>query len=494
MLLLYKETRNKIKNKHNSSNKSHYRFKSNKNGSFNFKENKTTKGSNSNFKTINFEKSNSLFIPKKIEELKDITNFINIQRNKLKENNKNKLLKSNNKNPNQYSYTFQNFYNNYPQPEPFPKKIDIRIFNHNNDINNIKRIDSNSIYKHQNEKAVYDDKKILFILTNLGLEDLYSKFKENFITYNDLNFLTKDDFIEMKIPIGPRNRIINFIEEFNKIESQMDFQELKSFIDEYKKAISSKSFYNKKNRFNSKSLFLSHKSLYYNNSEIINNIKTRQKIFQKNEFQTSKYSDISDKVSIFKNNNTIDDKEIKEYRNNNNKKKNKFKNYENNSTSIENDFNKTNFTCNDESIKYLSKIYNNSNDSKTPKNQFKNFYFKKPNKLLRSNSYNEFKVANNIRNKKNNRNLSKTLINKLDIINKEVEKYEMSYKKLKKETKRRNKNVQKILSNNIFYYKSSNFLNYKENNRSNNSYIICQTNNNNFEEEKERNINLELNK
>jgi hypothetical protein len=136
-------------------------------------------------------------------------------------------------------------------------------------------MNSNSIYKSRNDKVDYDDKKILFILTNLGLENLYSKFKENFITYNDLIFLTKDDFIEMKIPIGPRNRIIHFIEEFNKIENQLDFQELKLFIDEYKKAISGKSFYNKKNRFNSNSLFLNPKDDYfqkYANSEITNNI------------------------------------------------------------------------------------------------------------------------------------------------------------------------------------------------------------------------------
>ena len=504
MLLLYNETRNKIKKKLNSSNKNNYRLHSYKNESFNSKENKATKGLISNSKTINYEKQNSCFIPKKIEELKDITNFINIQRNKIKENNKKNLIKNNsNKRQNQYSYTFQNFYNNYPQPEPFPKKIDIRIINHNNDTNNIKSIDSNSIYKTRNDKADYDDKKILFILTNLGLENLYSKFKDNFITYNDLNFLTKDDFIEMKIPIGPRNRIIHFIEEFNKIENQLDFQELKLFIDEYKKAISGKSFYNKKNRFNSNSLFLKPKDDYfqkYANSEITNNIKKTEKIFSQNHLHNSKYSSINENMNIFKSNYSIDDKEISEYKNNN-KKKNKIKYNENNNTSIDNEFNKTNFTYNDESINYPSKIYGSKNDSKTPKNKIKNFYFKKPHKLLRNYSFNIYNGAKNIKNKNNNnhhhRNLSKTLINKLDIINKEVEKYEINYKKLKNETKRRNKHVQKILSNNIFYHKSSNYLNYKENNNKNshsNSYIICHTNNNDLEEEKERNIHIELNK
>lgn len=64
--------------------------------------------------------------------------------------------------------------------------------------------------------------------------------------YDDLKFLTKDDFIEMKIPIGPRNRIMHFIEELNKIENQLDFNELKSFIDEYKKAYSGNFLKNQK--------------------------------------------------------------------------------------------------------------------------------------------------------------------------------------------------------------------------------------------------------
>ena len=490
MLLLYKETRNKIKNKFNSTNKNDYRLQSYNNDSINFKGNKTTKGIFSNSKTINYEKSNSFLIHKKIEELKDITNFINIQKNKLKENSKNNLLKNsnNNKRRNQYSYTFQNFYNNYPQPEPFPKKIDIRIFNHSNNINNIKNIDTNSIYKSRNDKSIYDDKKILFILTNLGLENLYSKFKDNFITYNDLNFLTKEDFIEMKIPIGPRNRIINFIEEFNKIEHQLNFQELKSFIDEYKKLISGKTFYYKKNRFNSNSYFLNSKNendKNYYNSEITNNIKNPEKFFSQNKLNKINHSDNNYKINFFKDNFANDAIEISEYKKNNKK---------NNSTIINNESKKTNYTYNEESIKYSSKFSESVLNSKTPKNKNKNFYFRKPNKFKRNNSFNICDDIKNKRNKNNSRNLSKTLIDKLDVINKEVEKYEMNYKKLKNETKRRNRNVQKILSENIFYNKSSNYLKYKENNEKyNSSYIICHTNNNEIQEDEQRNIHIELN-
>ena len=487
MLLLYKETRNKIKNKFNSTNKNDYRLQSYNNDSFNFNGNKTTKGISSNSKTINYEKSNSFLIHKKIEELKDITNFINIQKNKIREKNKSNLLK-NNKKRNQYSYTFQNFYNNYPQPEPFPKKIDIRIFNHSNNINNIKNIDSNSIYKTRNDKSIYDDKKILFILTNLGLENLYSKFKDNFITYNDLNFLTKDDFIEMKIPIGPRNRIIHFIEEFNKIEHQLNFQELKYFIDEYKKTISGKTFYNKKSRFNSNISFLNSKNeneKNYFNSDLRNNIIPSEQYFSQNKASKTKTLENNYKFNFCVNNSIIENKEKKE-----NKKISK----KSSSTSIDIDSKKTNCTYNEESFKYPSKIIDSVLNSKTPKNRKKNFYFRKPNKVKRNNSFNICDDIKNRRNKNNNRNLSKTLIDKLEVINKEVEKYEINYKKLKNETKQRNRNVQKILSNNIFYNKSSNYLNYKENNNKySNSYIICHTNHNDFTEDEQRNIHIELN-
>ena len=498
MLLLYKETRNKIKSKMNIPNNHNIKLQSHKNELYNFKNNKTAKEFLSNSKTINHEKSNSFLIPKKIGELKDITNFINIQRNKIKQNDKKHLIKKNeNKNQNQYSYTFQNFYNNYPQPEPFPKKIDIRIFNHNDKINNIKKTDSDSIYKTRNDETIYDDKKILFILINLGLENIYSKFKDNFITYNDLKFLTKEDFIEMKIPIGPRNRIIHFIEEFNKIENQLDFQELKLFIEEYKKTISGKS----KTRFNSNSLFLNSKnecSKNFNNSEITSNNKKIEKIFSQYKLYNSKnYSEMNDKNKI-KGNYSIADKMINEYKKNNNEKiKNNNENY---NTSVDIEFNKTNFTYNDESVKYTSKIYDNIYDLKTPINKIKNFYFKKPTKLIRNNTFNKYNGAKDIRNKnniskKNNRSLSRTLMNKLDIINKEVEKYELNYKKLKNETKRRNKKVQQILSDNIFYHKNSNYLNYKENNeRNNNSYIIYNTNSNDLKEDEKRNIIIELNK
>ena len=107
MLLFYQETRNKIKNK--VSNKNNYNKQSTKpNAIRNSKIDNNKKKIISNSKDINIKKSNSFFILKKIEELKDISNFINIQRNKINENSKTNQIKKIKKK--QYSCTFQNFY------------------------------------------------------------------------------------------------------------------------------------------------------------------------------------------------------------------------------------------------------------------------------------------------------------------------------------------------------------------------------------------------
>ena len=124
--------------------------------------------------------------------MKNAPNYIGIKKENKIENNKKYMNKPNKK----YSYTFQSFYNNYPRPEPLPKKIDIRIINNSSTFSTSNINETSNRYKTRSDKTIYDDKKILFILTNLGLENLYIKFKDNFITYNDLNFLTKDDLLK----------------------------------------------------------------------------------------------------------------------------------------------------------------------------------------------------------------------------------------------------------------------------------------------------------
>ena len=48
-----------------------------------------------------------------------------------------------------------------------------------------------------------------------GLEKYLSFFQENQLTIQDVPFLTKDDLIDMRLPIGPRNRLLKIIEGMN---------------------------------------------------------------------------------------------------------------------------------------------------------------------------------------------------------------------------------------------------------------------------------------
>ena len=101
----------------------------------------------------------------------------------------------------------------------------------------------NKTFKNENSKQnnnninntqIMNDKKLIYILQNLELEELIDIFEKNYIFFDDLFLLSKEDFVEMKIPIGPRNRIINFIEKYKNYSKTYDFDELTLFMNKYK--------------------------------------------------------------------------------------------------------------------------------------------------------------------------------------------------------------------------------------------------------------------
>ena len=566
MMLFYEEIRNKIKYQ-SQLDKNTINEKIIKDNPLHIKPNKIQKASTytNSYNIANIKKSKSFFLSKKLQELKN-PNFLNIQQKNVLEN-KLKYIKKQN--------TFQKFYNNYPKPEPLPKKIDIRIINNNSNFHTSNINDKNNNYRIRDNKNIYDDKKILFILTNLGLENLFTKFKDNFIIYNDLIFLTKDDFIEMKIPIGPRNRIIHFIEELKKNGNNLDFEELKIFLEKYKKLISgnkpkTRNYKNKNNNEenNKKDEIYKNSYKYINNKKSQNNsfIFSSQYESEKNENASSidNYNDKNKNKNeikysnsfLFNNNNAkninkINNKKkkiffpennfnnfylsenskndkIKEKPNNNNnsnkihykikinqintnnlsyllnnkkrlkQKKNRNINY-NNTTDNYNYNDKTTFT-NNSKFKNVSPITKNNLDiSKykeyNPIKNIKTICIKDKNKtLLRKNTVSTF---SNIRNYNDSFHsniscISKNLLNKLDIINKEVEKYELNYERLKKETKRRNNNVIRILSSNYFEIKNNPKI-MKYSNSCNGTKYISYFDNKYLENEKERNLKNELN-
>ena len=59
-------------------------------------------------------------------------------------------------------------------------------------------------------------------LVNNGFEQFVGCFQENQLTYADLPFLTKEDLIDMRIPIGPRNRLIKLIESIPESNSHFE--------------------------------------------------------------------------------------------------------------------------------------------------------------------------------------------------------------------------------------------------------------------------------
>ena len=149
--------------------------------------------------------------------------------------------------------------NNAPKPEPYLSSKSIINNDSNTDYNNNSNTNINYEKNYENKfntfinkefnikkdntknlanknKEIYDE-KIIFVLTNLELNELIKIFEQNYIYFDDLFLLTKEDFMEMKIPIGPRNRIINFMEKYKNIAKTYDMEELSSFMEKYKQVL-----------------------------------------------------------------------------------------------------------------------------------------------------------------------------------------------------------------------------------------------------------------
>ena len=119
---------------------------------------------------------------------------------------------------------FNEIEDTFPKPEPTPIKIDKST----KYINISKNFDFNNKYS-DNEKNLGDIRLKTF-LHNLNLDYLSSIFKDNYINFKDLFLLTKDDFIEMKVPIGPRNKIIYFIVLYKKTMRNFEMNDILFFF------------------------------------------------------------------------------------------------------------------------------------------------------------------------------------------------------------------------------------------------------------------------
>ena len=159
--------------------------------------------------------------------------------------------------------------------------------------NNVKKNKSNKNSKNKcclnnlvNKNHNNNENILEIVFNNLGIDKIYlEKMYTNKVDFSDLLLLTKDDLKEMNIPIGPRNRILNFILNFSIYKETLKIE--KNDINVIK------------NYFN-KSIFISNKIKDYINSPTIN-IKTKYN----NNFSTNLDNSILIK------------QEIKNYLNNN---------------------------------------------------------------------------------------------------------------------------------------------------------------------------------
>ena len=174
---------------------------------------------------------------------------------------------------------------------------------------------------------------------------------------------------------------------------------------------------------------------------------------------------------------------------------------------IDNYIYKSNYTYNNDYVKVKHFNKNSSNISKyneyipnmkNRKNNTKNIFFYINNIFLKDKRHktNDLKTTDRVKYNESCRsnisNISRNLLYKLDMINKEFEKYQSNYERLKEETKRRNKTVSQILSTNIFSFKNNqNYSRYSYSCPSNRNTLYVH--HNDLENENERNLKTELN-
>ena len=112
----------------------------------------------------------------------------------------------------------------YPKPEPIPLKIDKTT----KYINISKNFDINNKNINNIENDV--DIRLITFLHKMNLDYLANTFKNNYVNFQDLFLLNKDDLIEMKIPIGPRNKLIYYIEQYKKTMKNYELEDISYFF------------------------------------------------------------------------------------------------------------------------------------------------------------------------------------------------------------------------------------------------------------------------
>ena len=422
----------------------------------------------------------------------------------------------------------QNFYKFFPNPEPIPKRIN---YNKNENENNLyeeneENEENDNIY---NEKNIFndikEDKNILYLLSNLNLENLYNVFMENCISFNDLFLLTKEDFNEMNIPIGPRNRILHFINEYKKFAQNFDFKELSNFLNYYKKSMNKPLI----NDINNNRIFISTNNINnvpFNcfNNPIINNflnnqnnndaictkkeniekinifpnkIVNEENIFAHYKIEKSKnelkvnYNSLNDKNHNNDLTNLINSLKEKKYNNTTNKKLKKYNSINSSKKNMLTNSSLKKFGFS-ENNKNSNRIINSKNLNIKTKNNIKTFSSKNlKNNFMKDDRNKQLKSSYNINHKINynkygcntnillkNCNNSNYLLQKFQNIDKDISKFQKNYTKIQKNTRNISERLLHIFMSQKNAKINENLINYMYKD---------------LEKEKIRNLNYEMN-
>ena len=424
-------------------------------------------------KNENYESSNNLTMNKTGKNFRSSYKK-NIKKEKERELENNlPQFYTNNKNYSEYFLRNDLFNDNkkeeqneeIPEPEPYiinkyiTKNKSYNNFNRVKINNNCEKISQSKSNSNRNKNNT--DVKLNFTLSNLELNELKNVFEDNYIFFEDLFLLTKEDFIEMKIPIGPRNRLLNFIKKYKNYAKTFDLNELSSFMNKYKDSINSNEIDttigetpSTNNKYKStmtnskeKKLNISNLEEETNNNNKNNIIDDLNEIINQNNNNNKRCNTYKTIESRNYNDEDIDT-EKDNNKNNNNVNKNIFSNsLFNEFTSYATDLKDSNFDFVDVNN---TKNQNKLNKSNMLKIECLNSLISKNNSPFITNNdliqNKNNKVGNqNIYVKTNSKMQQNTYYKNYQNIFSEIEKYQMNYEKMKKENDDRNNKINNLL-------------------------------------------------
>ena len=376
-----------------------------------------------------------------------------------------------------YYSTLQKFFeNNNSKDNKKHKRNNTNLIGNNNfknfidNINNTNSTENiNEFFKNNRCKNTYDT-KLIYVLKILDLDNLINILNNNCIYFNDLFLLTKQDLIEMNIPIGQRNRLIHFLDKYKSSAKNYDFKEVQKFLDIYK----NNNIFTEKNSTINIASIPNFKKNNYNN---INNKNISNKDYLNNKNESKKVKNTNYTIELYKNNvvhntNIVkynlqpSQKEIQNDKQpdntpNNNKFNINISNFERNNSNIDMNKNYQTFSSisnsKGASIEDLNYKDYNQDSSKTliKRNT------QKSNSTINSNIEQNDTTVTTINNKIRSNNFLQNCNNLLH----EVDNFNSIYTKLKQKTQNRNKQINLLLNKktNIEYFRDK--INNKEYNK-----------------------------